>query len=177
MAPRCLEMATSRQLGPTWAQLGPTWPHLGLILAPKRPPRGLQEAPRRPREEEAPRGQKDAPKRPKRGPNRPQNSPPEVSKLFQKGPRDASHDIPTNFQEVFNPQPRNGGGMGRRHQEATHIDFQCCFSTIFVFSLFRGSSCLRQPKSPPTGFQETPGAPERPHKHPPEASRGPQERL
>ena len=33
LPPRWLKMAT-------WAQLGPTWLHLGLILAPKRPPRG-----------------------------------------------------------------------------------------------------------------------------------------
>ena len=40
LPPSCLKIAT-------WAQLGPTWSHLGLILAPKRPPRGCQEAPRR----------------------------------------------------------------------------------------------------------------------------------
>ena len=73
---------------------------------------GLGEA------QDAPRAFQEAPKRPERGPKRPQNGPHEASKLPPRGPREAYHEIPTSTQEASDPQPRHGGGRGRRPVDA-----------------------------------------------------------
>ena len=106
---------------------------------PKRRPRGPKSAPRRPQEnpktgtnnskielsaprgpQEAPRGPQEArrgPKTTQEAPKRPQEAlkrPPGGLKTASQKPPKAYREIPTNTQEASDPQPRHGGGTGRR---------------------------------------------------------------
>ena len=61
------------------------------------------------RAQEGPLGHAKGPKRSQQAPERPQ----EASKLPPRGSREASQETPRGIQEA-SPQPRHGGGMGRR---------------------------------------------------------------
>ena len=74
-----------------------------------------QESPRRPkRPQEDPKRLPICPKRLPGSPKEAPRCPTTASKMPQNCPREASHEIPTNIQETSDPQPRHGGGMGRR---------------------------------------------------------------
>ena len=86
---------------------------------------------------------KMTPKRPKM---RPPNAPQEASKLPPRGPREASQDIQTNIQEASNPQPRHGGGMGRRPLDppppvdSSQGCLACWILSVLVLVLFQKNS-------------------------------------
>jgi len=90
---------------------------------PKRAPKSLQDGQRSRQEgpktaqehpktaQEDPKRAPQAPKRPKRGA---QTAPKRLQNCRQDAPPRASQETPRGNQEASDPQPRQGGGMGRR---------------------------------------------------------------
>ena len=102
------------------------------------PKRGTRTDISRPRPQEAPRRPQEAQERPPRGPNRLQNGPQDAAKLLPRGLRESHHEIPTNTQEPSGPQPRHGGGTGRKpldillSYKESHWPSGCRWSRAFL---------------------------------------------
>eukprot|EP00959_Pyramimonas_sp_CCMP1952_P392004 8214462-Pyramimonas_sp.AAC.1 len=86
-------------------------------------------------EERPPRGSNDAQQKLQNGPQR--------SKTVSKRPRNTYHEIPANTQEPSDPQPRHGGGIGRRPLAITHAAQKV--------SKTPQETCKRPPQKAPSG--------------------------